>query len=53
MAFAWGRHTVAHVYRYLDAQHHRTRFNNFFWVQRWDPEAALRQSSDRVCVLKT
>ena len=23
--------------------HHRTRFNNFFLVARWDPEAALRQ----------
>ena len=30
MACAWGRHNVAHVYRYLDAQHHRTRFTNFF-----------------------
>jgi hypothetical protein len=33
MAFAWGRHHVANFYRYLDAQHHRTRFNNFCWVQ--------------------
>jgi SRSO17 transposase len=45
IAFAWGRRTVANLYRYLDAQHHRTRFNNFFLVQRWDPEAALRQKA--------
>ncbi len=45
MAFAWGRRNVANLYRYLDAPHHRTRFNNFFLVQRWDPEAALRQKA--------
>jgi hypothetical protein len=43
MAFMWGRRNVANVYRYVDAVHHRTRFNNFFLVERWDPEAALRQ----------
>jgi len=42
MAFRWGRRNVANLYRYLDAAHHRTRFNNFFLVERWDPEAALR-----------
>ncbi|HEX2065575.1 MAG TPA: transposase, partial [Candidatus Thermoplasmatota archaeon] len=45
MASTWGRHHVANLYRYLEAQHHRTRFNNFFLVQRWDPEAALRQKA--------
>jgi SRSO17 transposase len=48
MAFAWGRHHVTNLYRYLDAQHHRTRFNNFFLVQRWDPEAALRQKAQEL-----
>ena len=48
MAFAWGRRNVANLYRYLDAQHHRTRFNNFFLVQRWDPEAALRQKAQEL-----
>src|SRR5215211_792498 len=48
IAFAWGRRTVANLYRYLDAQHHRTRFNNFFLVQRWDPEAALRQKAQEL-----
>jgi hypothetical protein len=28
-----------------DLQHHRTRFNNFFLVQRWAPEAALQQKA--------
>jgi SRSO17 transposase len=45
MAFAWGRRHVTNLYRYLDVQRHRTRFNNFFLVQRWDPEAALRQKA--------
>jgi SRSO17 transposase len=45
MAFAWGRRNVTNLYRYLDTPHHRTRFNNFFLVGRWDPEAALRQKA--------
>jgi SRSO17 transposase len=48
MAFAWGRHNVANLYRYVDAQHHRTRFNNFFLLERWDPEAALRQKAQEL-----
>jgi SRSO17 transposase len=48
MAFMWGRRNIANLYRYLDAQHHRTRFNNFFLVQRWDPEAALRQKAQEL-----
>jgi hypothetical protein len=39
---------VASLSRYLDAQHHRTRFNNFFLVARWDPEAARRQKAPEV-----
>ncbi|HXH13112.1 MAG TPA: transposase [Alphaproteobacteria bacterium] len=45
IAFMWGRRNVANLYRYLDAAHHRTRFNNFFLVKRWDPEAALHQKA--------
>jgi SRSO17 transposase len=45
MAVMWGRRNVANLYRYLDAEHHRSRFNNFFLVERWDPEAALRQKA--------
>ena len=44
-AFTWGRHNVANLGRYLDIQHHRTRFNHFFLAQRWDPEAALQQKA--------
>jgi DDE superfamily endonuclease len=48
MAFMWGRRNVANVHRYLDAAPHRTRFNNFFLVERWDPEAALRQKAQEL-----
>jgi DDE superfamily endonuclease len=48
MALAWGRRNVANLYRYLEVQQHRTRFNNFFLVQRWDPEAALRQKAQEL-----
>jgi hypothetical protein len=45
MACMWGRRNVSNLYRYLEVEHHRTRFNNFFLVERWDPEAALRQKA--------
>jgi hypothetical protein len=45
IAVAWGRRHVANLDRYLDAPYHRSRFNNFFLVARWDPEAALRQKA--------
>jgi SRSO17 transposase len=45
MAFAWGRRNVTNLCRYLDAQHHRTRFNNFFLGRGWDPAAARRQTA--------
>jgi SRSO17 transposase len=48
MAFVWGRRNVTNLYRYLDAQPHRTRFNNFFLVERWNPEAALRQKAQEL-----
>jgi hypothetical protein len=44
----WGRRNVANLYRYLDTPLHRTRFNNFFLVERWDPEAALRQKAQEL-----
>jgi hypothetical protein len=45
MACMGGRRQVANRYRDLDVEHHRPRFNNFFLVERWDPEAALRQKA--------
>jgi SRSO17 transposase len=45
VACMWGRRNVANLYRYLDVEHHRTRFNNFFLVKRWDPAVVLRQKA--------
>ena len=47
MAFSWGRRNISHLCRHLDPKTfpHRTRFNNFFNVGRWDPQAALRQKA--------
>jgi SRSO17 transposase len=42
IAFAWGRRNISNLYRYLEGQTHRTRFNNFVLVGRWDPAACLR-----------
>jgi hypothetical protein len=42
IAVLGGRRNVAHLDRSLDAEPHRTRFTNFFLVERWDPDAALR-----------
>jgi hypothetical protein len=48
MACMWGRRNVTNLYRYLEVEHHRTRFNNFFLGERWDPEAALRQKAQEL-----
>jgi hypothetical protein len=45
MACMWGRRTVTTLYRDLEVEPHRTRFNNCFLVERWDPDAALRQQA--------
>jgi DDE family transposase len=50
IACMWGRRNVANLYRYLDVEHHRTRFNNFFLVKRWDPAAVLRQKAHELLV---
>jgi SRSO17 transposase len=42
IAFAWGRRNVANLYRYLEAKTHRTRYNNYLLLDRWDPPALLR-----------
>ena len=46
-AFSWGRRNVSNLYRHLDTRGHchRTRFNNFLLVGRWDPEEALRRKA--------
>jgi DDE superfamily endonuclease len=48
VACMWGRRNVANLYRYLDAEHHRTRFNNFFLIERWNPPAALSQKAQEL-----
>jgi SRSO17 transposase len=45
MAICWGRRNVANMYRHLDASTHRTRFNNFMKVGRWNPERLLQQKA--------
>ncbi len=43
IVFAWGRRNVSALYRYLDTRNrpHRSRFNNFLNLHRWDPQAVL------------
>jgi hypothetical protein len=43
IAFAWGRRNVCSLYRYLDEtdQPHRSRFNNFLNLTRWQPAVVL------------
>jgi len=44
----WGRRNLTDLYRYLDAEHYRTRFSNFFLIEHWDPQAALRQKAQEL-----
>lgn len=48
IACMWGRRNVAHLDRHLEAPAHRTRLTNFFLVERWAPEAALRQKAQEL-----
>jgi len=48
VAVAWGRRNVSNLYRHLDADTHRTRFNNFILVQRWDAPACLRLKAEEL-----
>jgi SRSO17 transposase len=45
MALSEGRHTVSNLVRHLDAEHHRSRYNNFLNVARWEPESLLHQAA--------
>lgn len=45
MAVAHGRHNVSNLYRHLNAQTHRTRYNNFLNLNRWDPEKLLQRKA--------
>lgn len=50
IAFSWERRNVTDLCRYLDAegQAHRTRFNNFLNVGRWNPESVLREKAMQI-----
>jgi len=47
VGIGWGRRNVSSLCRHLDArrQPHRSRFNNFLLVGRWDCEGALRKKA--------
>jgi SRSO17 transposase len=48
IAMAYGRRNVSNLYRHIDAVTHRTRFNNFFLVGRWDGPERLRTKADEL-----
>ena len=47
IAFSWEKRNITALYRHLDAKMfpHRTRFNNFLHVGRWNPEITLRKKA--------
>ena len=47
IVFAWGRRNISNLYRHLDRQHqsHRSRFNNFLNLGRWNPPIALHMKA--------
>jgi len=47
IGIGWGRRNVSSLHRHLDARRHphRSRFNNFLLVGRWDCEEALRKKA--------
>lgn len=48
ITLAWGRRNVSNLCRHLVAKTHRTRFNNFVCLTRWDPAACLQQKADEL-----
>ena len=47
IALSWERRNIQALYRHLDSKMfpHRTRFNNFLHVGRWNPEKTLRKKA--------
>ena len=47
MAFSWGRRNITMLYRHLDSRkhRHRSRFNNFLNVGRWNHEIVLQMKA--------
>jgi SRSO17 transposase len=47
IAISWGRRNIANLYRHLDGRDipHRSRFNNFLNVGRWQTQAVLQMKA--------
>jgi len=47
IGISWARRNISSLYRHLDErnQPHRSRFNNFLLIGRWDCEGALRKKA--------
>jgi len=50
MTISWGRKNIAALYRHLDSrnQPHRSRFNNFLNVGRWQPQIVLQMKASEM-----
>jgi len=50
IAFSWGRRNITALYRHLDNSHrpHRSRFNNFLNVGRWNPPIVLQMKASEL-----
>lgn len=55
ITISWGRRNISNLYRHLDdrRQPHRSRFNNFLNVGRWDPAVVLQvKAAELLAALK-
>jgi SRSO17 transposase len=50
ITISWGRRNISTLYRHLDSQTqpHRSRFNNFLNVGRWQPEVTLQMKAAEI-----
>ena len=50
IAVSWGRRNISVLYRHLDSRHqpHRSRFNNFLSVGRWEPALVLQMKASEL-----
>jgi len=50
IAFCWARRNITALYRHLDSNHqpHRSRFNNFLNVGRWNPPIVLQMKASEL-----
>jgi len=50
IAFSWARRNITALYRHLDSSHrpHRSRFNNFLNVGRWNPPIVLQMKASEL-----